>query len=59
MPSIWLRWLNLGTSLEISVETGRSIITKIKRIHGKVDPVTQTVHVVAELNKYEEKLCRG
>lgn len=60
IPSIWLRWLNIGTDLEITVyETGKTYEAKIKRIHGKVDPVTQTAYVVAEINKYEEELLPG
>jgi len=60
VPSIWLRWINIGTDLTISVhETGASYDATIKRIHGKVDPVTQTAYVVAEISKYEEELLPG
>lgn len=60
VPSVWLRWLNIGTGLEIAVhETGRSYSAKIKRIHGKVDPVTQTAYVVAQVSRYEEELLPG
>ena len=60
VPSIWLRWLNTGTSLTINIhETGKSYDAKIKRIHGKVDPVTQTAYVVAEISQYEEELLPG
>jgi len=60
VPSVWLRWLNVGAPLRIEVhETGLSYDAKITRVHGKVDAVTQTVHVVAKLDKYEEKLLPG
>lgn len=60
IPSIWLRWLNIGTNLKISIhETGKSYDAKIQRIHGKIDPVTQTAYVVAEINQYEEELLSG
>ncbi len=60
VPSIWLRWLNVGTDLKIAVhETGRSYNATIKRIHGKIDPVAQTAYVVAEVTKYEEELLPG
>jgi len=60
VPSIWLRWLNIGTPLDIKIhETGQTYGANLVRIHGKVDPVTQTAHVIAELNQYEEKLLPG
>lgn len=60
VPSIWLRWLNIGTNLKISVyETGKTYGAKIIRIHGKIDPVTQTAYVVAEINQYKEELLPG
>ena len=60
VPSVWLRWLNIGTGLRISIhETGRTYDAQIKRIHGKVDPVTQTAYVVAEISQYEEELLPG
>ena len=60
IPSVWLRWLNVGKSLKIAIhETGNSYDAEIKRIHGKVDPVTQTAYVVAQINKYEEELLPG
>lgn len=60
VPSVWLRWLNVGTDLKIAVhETGRSYDAKITRIHGKVDPVAQTAYVIAEITQYEEELLPG
>jgi len=60
VPSIWLRWLNIGTNLEIAIhETGQSYDATIKRIHGRVDPVTQTAYVVAQIKHYEEELLPG
>lgn len=60
VPSVWLRWLNVGAELKIEVhETGRSYEAKIKRIHGKIDPVAQTAYVIAEVSKYEEELLPG
>jgi len=50
----------IGADLKIVVhETGKSYGAKIKRIHGKVDPVTQTAYVIAEINRYEEALLPG
>lgn len=60
VPSIWLRWLNVGTPLKIFVsESNKEYKASIVRIHGQVDPVTRTAHVVAQINKYEEELLPG
>jgi RND family efflux transporter MFP subunit len=60
VPSYWLRWLNVGTPLTIYIgETGRSYNADIVSIHGEVDPVSQSVQVVAEMEKYHEELLPG
>lgn len=60
IPSQWLRWLNLGTPLKISInETDRSYNAKIVVIHGEVDPVSQSVQVVAQMDEYHEELLQG
>lgn len=60
VPSIWLRWLNIGKTLDVSIhETGKTYRAKVRRINGKVDPVTQTAYVVVKLNEYREELLPG
>ena len=60
IPSIWLRWLNIGTPLEIYIsETDRSYRADIVGIHGEVDPVSQSIQVVAEMESYHEELLPG
>jgi len=60
IPSVWLRWLNVGTELNLFVqESGKSYGAKIKRIHGEVDPVSRSVQVVAEIDSYREELLPG
>ena len=60
IPSMWLRWLNTGASLHLRIhETGKDYDAEIIGIHGQVDPVTQTVRVVAEISEYEEELLPG
>ena len=60
IPSEWLRWLNVGTPLKIRInETSNSYIAKIVSIHGEVDPVSQSIQVVAEMEKYHEELLPG
>lgn len=60
VPSRWLRWLNVGTPLQIYVgETDRTYEAKIVTIYGEVDPVSRSIQVVAEMEKYHEELLPG
>jgi len=60
VPSIWLRWLNVGTPLQLYVaESDKHYNARISRIHGEVDPVSQSVQVNAELESYAEVLLPG
>lgn len=60
VPSIWLRWLNIGTPLDVYVqESGRTYGATVTRIHGEVDPVSQSVQVTAEIDSYQEELLPG
>lgn len=60
VPSVWLRWLNVGTPLRITInETGQDYDAKIVTIFGEVDPVSQSVQVVAEMEAYHQELLPG
>lgn len=60
IPSKWLRWLEIGTPLQIYInESDRRYSAKIVTVHGEVDPVSQSVQVVAELEEYHEELLPG
>ena len=60
IPSRWLRWLNVDTPLNINIgETDNNYAAKIVSIYGEVDPVSQSVQVVAEMEKYHEDLLPG
>lgn len=60
IPSKWLRWLNTGTPLQIYIaESDRYYSAKIVAVHGEVDPVSQSVQVVAEMQEYHEELLPG
>lgn len=60
IPSKWLRWLNIDTGLVIYIEeTERNYEARIVSIHGEVDPVSQSVQVVAEMEEYHEELLPG
>jgi len=60
VPSVWLRWMNIGESLKVYIhESDRTYNATIVRIHGQVDPVTQTVHIIAKIDGYREELLPG
>ena len=60
IPSKWLRWLNINTLLDIYIEeTDKIYSAKVIRVFGEVDPVSQSVQVVAKMEKYHEELLPG
>lgn len=60
IPSLWLRWLNVGTPLQVYInESDKTYNARISRIHGEVDPVSQSVQVDAEVESYSEVLLPG
>lgn len=60
VPSKWLLWLRTGLQLTLRVdETGKSYEAKVERIGARVDPVSQSVKVVAALNIAAPELIAG
>ncbi|MCD8570508.1 MAG: efflux RND transporter periplasmic adaptor subunit [Alphaproteobacteria bacterium] len=60
LPSRWLRWINTGAEIEINLsETGHSYKAHVNRIHGEVDPASQSIQVSAMLAPYEDPLLPG
>ena len=60
IPSKWLRWVNVGAPLDIILnETDKTYGAHITRIHGEVDPVSQSIQVVATLDHYDDPLLPG
>ncbi len=60
IPSKWLRWVNVGAPISISLnETGRTYTAKIIRIYGEVDPVSRSIQVRAALDNYRDPLLSG
>jgi membrane fusion protein (multidrug efflux system) len=60
MPSIWLRWINIGAPIDLVInETGREYTGEISRIYGEVDPVSQSIQIRARLNDYQAPLLPG
>lgn len=60
LPSRWLRWINIGAPVTITVsESDTTYQAIITRIHGEVDPVSQSIQVAAQLEPYETPLLPG
>ncbi len=60
LPSRWLRWVNVGAPLEITLnETEKTYPARVKFIYGEVDPVSQSIQVTAQLDPYEDPLLPG
>lgn len=60
MPSRWLAWLTPGYPFQIQVdETGKTYPTKILRVSGRVDPVSQSIKVVAGVTTPAPELMAG
>jgi membrane fusion protein, multidrug efflux system len=59
-PSKWLSWLRIGQPLEISVEeTGTAYTARVERIGARVDPISQSVKVVAIVTQSSPELMAG
>jgi RND family efflux transporter MFP subunit len=60
VPSKWLAWLKPGHPLTVKVdEVGKSYPASVARIGARVDPVTQTVDVIASLDGRTPELLPG
>lgn len=59
VPSMWMVWLKTGHGFEVRIdETGKSYPARVTRIGARVDPVSQSVKVVATIdNKYPELIA--
>lgn len=59
-PSRWLAWLKVGTVLQLNVdETARQYPAKVTRIGARVDPVSQSVKLVATIDGHFPELIAG
>jgi RND family efflux transporter MFP subunit len=60
VPSYWLKTLSVGAGLHFTVdETGRKYEAKVQRIGAAVDPVSQTVKVMAEFVALDGRVLAG
>ena len=60
MPSRWLSQVRAGSAVHIAVdETGRSYPARVLRMGARVDPVSQSVKVVAAIDGRPPELMAG
>lgn len=60
VPSKWLSWLKPGAQFTIGIdETGKSYPARLQRIGARVDPVSQSVKLVATINGHFPELLTG
>lgn len=59
-PSKWLSWVRVGQALEITIEeNGRSYPALVERIGARVDPVSQSIKIVARVAQPAPELMAG
>lgn len=60
VPSKWLAWIKAGTKLSIAIdETRKDYPAQIQRISARVDPVSQSVKLVATIDGRYPDLIAG
>ena len=60
MPSRWLANVRAGSTVHIAVdETGRTYAAKVQRLGARVDPVSQSIKVVAAIEGRPAELVAG
>jgi multidrug resistance efflux pump len=60
MPSRWLAQVQVGSAVQIAVdETGKAYPAKVLRLGARVDPVSQSIKVVAAIDGRPRELVAG
>lgn len=60
LPSTWLSWLKPGTAFTMKIdETGKALDAKVVRIGAAVDPVSQTIKIVARFTSDARDVLPG
>jgi membrane fusion protein, multidrug efflux system len=60
VPSRWLAWLKPGHQFQVAIdEAGKSFPAKVQRIGARVDPVSQSVKLVATIDGKFPQLMAG
>jgi RND family efflux transporter MFP subunit len=60
VPSKWLAWVSVGYGFQVKIdETGKSYPAKVLRIGARVDPVSQSIKLVAAIDGRFPELISG
>jgi RND family efflux transporter MFP subunit len=60
VPSKWLAWVRAGTRFHVAIdETGKTYPARVQRIGARVDPVSQSVKLVATIDGRFAELISG
>lgn len=60
VPSRWLSWLKVGTRFQVVVdENGRTYEGEVRRLSGRVDPVSQSIKLYAGIRNPDDRLLAG
>ncbi len=60
IPSTWLLSVRIGTQFKVGIdETGRTYRAKVTRMGAKVDPVSQTLSIIAAIVDKDKHLLAG
>jgi RND family efflux transporter MFP subunit len=60
VPSRWLQWVRVGALFDVSIdETGKSYQAKIVALNSRVDPVSQTIEIEADMAQSYPELLAG
>jgi membrane fusion protein (multidrug efflux system) len=59
-PSHWLSWLKPGYPFQVRIdETDKTYSARVTRLGGRVDPVSQSIKVIGEINGDAPELMAG
>jgi multidrug efflux pump subunit AcrA (membrane-fusion protein) len=60
VPSKWLSWLETGTAFKVQIdETGKTYPATVTALGAKVDPVSHSVEITAEIQGSYAELLAG
>jgi membrane fusion protein, multidrug efflux system len=60
VPSRWLTWLRAGSTFQVTIdETAKAYPAKVRRMGAKVDPISQSIKVVAIIDGRFPELMAG
>ncbi|WP_051284270.1 efflux RND transporter periplasmic adaptor subunit [Desulforegula conservatrix] len=60
IPSKWIKWIKTGTTFSVSIdETGNKYNAKVKSIGARIDSVSQTIEIKADIENPSKDLIPG